>query len=278
MMVDTSVSDQRPGDWDHSSSKRFVDYYAENSKSQATIHRFTLVRDKTLGLLARLRPGSANEALRVADIGCGTGTQARLWAMLGHRVSGVDVNSSLVGIAKERAQVDGLEIDFEVGSATELPWPDASMSVVLLPELLEHVAEWQQCLDEAVRILEPGGVLYLSTTNFLCPFQDEFELPLYSWYPAVLKRRFERLAVTSRPELANHCKYPAVNWFSYYGLSSYLETRELRCFDRFEMIEASAAEGLRRYLLGAIRRLPPLRFLAQMATKGSVVFAVKKAE
>jgi 2-polyprenyl-3-methyl-5-hydroxy-6-metoxy-1,4-benzoquinol methylase len=55
------------------------------------------------------------------------------------------------------------------------------MDVCLLPELLEHVADWQSCLNEAARVLRPGGLLYLSTTNVLCPRQQEFNLPLYSF-------------------------------------------------------------------------------------------------
>ncbi len=62
--------------------------------------------------------------------------------------------------------------------------------------------------------MRPGGVLYLTTTSCLCPSQMEFRLPLYSWYPGFLKRRYERLAKTTRPELANFAIYPAVHWFS----------------------------------------------------------------
>ena len=88
------------------------------------------------------------------------------------------------------------------------------MDVALLPELLEHVANWQDCLNEAARIVKPGGLLYLSTTSWLCPMQQEFNLPLYSWYPGFLKRKYERLAVTTRPEIANHCKYPCLLYTS----------------------------------------------------------------
>ena len=50
----------------------------------------------------------------------------------------------------------------------------------------------------------------------------EFNLPLYSWYPDPLKRYCERLAVTTRPQVANFDKYPAVNWFSFYELRVFL--------------------------------------------------------
>jgi 2-polyprenyl-3-methyl-5-hydroxy-6-metoxy-1,4-benzoquinol methylase len=103
------------------------------------------------------------------------------------------------------------------------------MHVCLLPELLEHVVEWMACLKETARILRPGGVLFLSTTNKLCPSQQEFSLPLYSWYPRPLKRHFEKLAVTKRPELENFARYPAVNWFSFYSLRSELSRLGFDC-------------------------------------------------
>ena len=78
------------------------------------------------------------------------------------------------------------------------------------------------CVREAARVLKRGGVLYLSTTNVLCPVQEEFELPLYSGTRRPFKRRYQRLALTTRPELVNHARYPAVHWFSYYGLRDHL--------------------------------------------------------
>jgi 2-polyprenyl-6-hydroxyphenyl methylase/3-demethylubiquinone-9 3-methyltransferase len=194
---------------------------------------------------------------------------------MGHKVYGIDVNLALIEIARTRATEDGFAIEFDVGSATELPYPDASMDVALLPELLEHVADWQLCLREAMRILKPGGYLYVSTTNWLCPVQSEFNLPLYSWYPGFLKRRYEKLAVTTRPELANYCKYPAVNWFSYYSLSKFLTSQDFRCLDRFDMMDTEMSGTPVRLAVRLLRALPPLRFIGQLFTSGSIVFAIK---
>lgn len=273
MSTDFPVA-QSASSWDHSSDQSFLDYYEQQSLSPGTVQRFSIVRDKALRLLASRR-GATGHALQVADIGCGPGTQCRLWAKLGHHVHGLDVNAPLIELARRRAREDSLEIVFDVGSATDLPYPDSSMDVALLPELLEHVANWEGCLNEAVRILKPGGLLYLSTTNWLCPMQQEFSLPMYSWYPGFVKRKYERLAITTRPEIANHCKYPAVNWFSFYSLAKYLEERGFRCMDRFDMLETENKGALSKLAVTLIRSIPPLRFVGHVLTPSSIVFALK---
>jgi SAM-dependent methyltransferase len=145
-----------------------------------------------------------------------------------------------------------------------------------MPELLEHVVDWQSCLKECDRVLRPNGLLYLSTSNKLCPSQQEFDLPLYSWYPGFLKRRYERLAVTTRPELVNHATYPAVNWFSFYSLRTYLRNLGFDCMDRFDAA-ALHRSGVVKPVLAAIRHIPLLRFFGHVATPYTVLIAIKRA-
>ena len=258
--------------WDHGTHQDFYDYYAEASQSAAAQQRFRTIQTKLLRLAAL---AGMPARLEVADIGCGAGTQVRMWAELGHRVHGLDVNAPLIELAKQRTRDNGLEASYEVGTATSLPWADTSMDICLLPELLEHVKDWEACLKEAARVLRAGGLLYLSTTNVLCPVQEEFNLPLYSWYPAPLKRYCERLAVTTQPGIANHAKYPAVHWFSFYSLQRYLDPLGFRCLDRFDLIDAATKPLFARLVVCALRALPPARFLGHVATSSTFLVATK---
>jgi len=260
--------------WDHSSHEKFFEYYAKESQSPETLGRLRSIRDAVVRVWEERRQDST--PLEVADIGCGAGTQCLLWAELGHRVHGLDVNEPLLQLASERAASAGRVIDFQIGTAVELPWADTSMDICLTLELLEHVADWGKCLSECARILRPGGILVLTTTNFLCPIQQEFNLPLYSWYPGPLKRQVESLAKTSRPDLANYAKYPAVNWFSFYSLRALLRRDGFHCLDRFDVIDVSSKRGLARWVVTSIRRVPMLRWLAHLGTSGTMVFAVKE--
>jgi 2-polyprenyl-6-hydroxyphenyl methylase/3-demethylubiquinone-9 3-methyltransferase len=266
---------QKPGEakgWDHGSHADFYNYYAAESQSDSTRQRFLGIQAAVLRVAAQT---GLTGQFDVVDIGCGAGTQSRLWARLGHRVRGLDVNEPLIELARQRATSAGLDIPFEVGSATQLPWHDASFDVCLLPELLEHIADWQSCLKEATRVLRSGGLLYLSTTNFLCPIQEEFNLPAYSWYPGRVKRYYERLAVTTRPEIANHAKYPAVHWFSFYSLRDFLMPLGFRCLDRFDIIDLRSHTRLAQMVIRGVRAVGGVRFLAHVATPGTYLIAIK---
>lgn len=260
---------------DHSTDNvdPFVAYYARQSESEETLHRSRRVKS----LILRLRDlhGQPASDLSIADIGCNAGTQSLVWAADRHTVHGLDINASLLEIAKERFREEKLQGTFVLGSAVELPWSDQSMDVCLLPELLEHVPDWSRCLDEAARVLRPGGVVYISTTNSLCPRQMEFDLPFYSWYPGFLKRHYEKVSVTSRPELVNHAQYPAVNWFTPYKLKRYLSSIGMSAFDHFEISDPAEKGTLGRAALWTVLSIPPAKFAAHVITSYSIVLGIK---
>jgi ubiquinone/menaquinone biosynthesis C-methylase UbiE len=247
---------------------RFVQYYAQQSASEKTRQRFESTRRVTLALREELR--LSTQSLDVVDVGCGAGSQAMMWAESGHRAQGIDISAPLIDLARQRAQEAGLYARFAVGSADKLPLPDASVDIVLVSELLEHLAEWEPCVDEALRILRPGGVIYMSTTNWLCPVQQEFKLPGYSWYPRGLKKRCEEMAVTTHGHWVQFTSYPAVHWFSYYQLRDYLDSRGVTARDRFDSMDMGSSM-LRRAAVGAIRAASPLRFAAHVLTPYTMV-------
>jgi len=257
---------------DTGTHRQFYDYYARESANPATLQRFHNQKEILLGL-----HGHADGAvLRIADLGCGAGTGTAIWAQDGHAAFGLDINRPLVELAAGRARAQGLPARFAVGSAEQLPWPDASFDICLAPELLEHVPDWRQCVAEIARVLKPGGVVFFSTTNTLCPRQHEFRLPGYSWYPAPLKRRYEHQARSTRPELANYATYPAVNWFNFYNLRRSLRQYGFaEAWDRFDMARVRLPAGRKRALLSVICATPIGRFAGYCATNGTQIVARK---
>jgi 2-polyprenyl-6-hydroxyphenyl methylase/3-demethylubiquinone-9 3-methyltransferase len=254
-------------------NRHFVDYYAEQSASEQTRQRFARVQEIILKQRSEL--GLTTTALDVTDVGCGAGTQTMAWARNGHRARGVDISAPLIEIARKRAAEASLPAEFHVGSASKLPFENGSSDVVLASELLEHLTDWEASLNEALRVLRPGGVIYFSTTNRLCPIQQEFTLPLYSWYPASAKKYCERLAVTTHRHWVQYATFPAVHWFTFYQFRDYLDARGVSTRDRFDIMETKGSM-LRSAVVAAVRRSKSLRFLGHVLTPYTVVVGYKR--
>ncbi|NMI00540.1 class I SAM-dependent methyltransferase [Pseudonocardia acidicola] len=101
-------------------------------------------------VLAEVKPGA-----RLLDLGCGTGTFARLAADRGVQVAGLDTDRYAVAAAAERVP----EGEFRVGDAHDLAWPDAVFDVVAAVQLLAHVTNPLKVLREAARVAGPGGTV-----------------------------------------------------------------------------------------------------------------------
>ena len=263
-----------PACWDHTSHSEFVEYYADKSIHPKQLEHFRGLRNAILRVLQRY--DGSGKKYDVLDIGCNAGGQCSIWAEQEHRVHGLDVNEPLMELARKRANESGHRIDYRLGTATDLPWADSSMDVCIATELLEHVREWERCVDEFIRVLRPGGALLVTTTNKMCPRQCEFNLPFYSWYPKKLKQHYERLAVSTRPDLANNAKYPAVHWFSPYGLASEFRRKGLDPLDRFDIADTSRKNNWGKLAFRSIRAVPVLRFLAHGCFAGTTILGVKR--
>jgi 2-polyprenyl-6-hydroxyphenyl methylase/3-demethylubiquinone-9 3-methyltransferase len=79
--------------WDHSSHQHFLEYYAQESQSPETLQRFSVVQNAILRTAARV--GLGHGPFEVADIGCGAGTQCRMWARPAGIISMESISISL---------------------------------------------------------------------------------------------------------------------------------------------------------------------------------------
>jgi ubiquinone/menaquinone biosynthesis C-methylase UbiE len=118
------------------------------------------VRDRAIKRRVLARAAIAgNEQL--LDLGCGTGTLAVAVARTapGVRVTGLDADPAILTQARKKAAGAGLEIRFDQGMSTALPYADSSFDRVLSTLFFHHLPDdaKHQTAVELVRVLRPGG-------------------------------------------------------------------------------------------------------------------------
>ncbi|HEX5928289.1 MAG TPA: methyltransferase domain-containing protein [Solirubrobacterales bacterium] len=91
------------------------------------------------------------------DVATGSGNAAIAAARRGARVSGLDLVPELIEAARARAAGEGLEIEFVVGNAEELPFADGSFDRVSSVFGVMFAPRHQQGADELARVTRPGG-------------------------------------------------------------------------------------------------------------------------
>jgi SAM-dependent methyltransferase len=147
-------------------------------------------QDRRLDLIRRYAP---LEGARILDIGCGLGVYVRKFRDFSEHVYGIDVDPRR--LTEGARSTSGLML--AVGE--HLPYPDATFDVIVLNEVIEHVADDRRTIEEALRVLAPGGHIVIYAPNRLYPFEthgiylgDRFvfgNIPLINWLPNVLRNR-----------------------------------------------------------------------------------------
>jgi SAM-dependent methyltransferase len=107
----------------------------------------------------RLAPRCAGRD--ILEAGCGEGYGADLLADVATRVIGLDYDEQTVAHVRARYP----RIDMRHGNLAELPLPAGEVDVVVNFQVIEHLWDQAQFVNECHRVLRPGGALLMSTPN-----------------------------------------------------------------------------------------------------------------
>lgn len=137
---------------------------------------------------AELAGRSVERPLSVLEFACGSANDYRFFETYGIapylRYTGVDLNDKNIANAQRRHP----EVDFQVQSVLDLPFPDRSYDYVLAFDLFEHMSieAMEQAISEACRLADRGLLL---TFFFMSDRQDHKVRPIRSYYWNILSRR-----------------------------------------------------------------------------------------
>ena len=117
---------------------------------------------EAIGHLAlRLTP-----AIDIADLGAGEGLVSQLLAHRARQVWCIDNSARMVEVGTELAAKNGLaNLAYKLGDIEQVPLPDQSVDLAILSQALHHAQHPQTAVNEAHRILRPGGQLLVLDLN-----------------------------------------------------------------------------------------------------------------
>ncbi|NLI41092.1 MAG: methyltransferase domain-containing protein [Caldisericales bacterium] len=151
-------------------------YWDENARAWTDLSRlgYDICRDQfnTPGFVAMLPEVKGLEGL---DIGCGEGSNTRIFASLGASMIALDISPTFIGAAKAMEQEKPLGIKYVLGSALDLPFEDSSFDFCVATMSFMDIPGPEKALVEAFRVLKPGGFLQFSITH------PCFDTPVRFW-------------------------------------------------------------------------------------------------
>jgi len=105
-------------------------------------------------------PALLDSAWTVGDLGCGTGQVAAALAPFVAQVIAVDRSGEMLQAARRRLR-EHANVEVRRGELESLPVADAELDAATLILVLHHIAEPAAALQEAARVLRPGGRLLI---------------------------------------------------------------------------------------------------------------------
>ncbi len=151
------------------------DHWWDQSGPMAPLHSFTPIRiDYILRSVGRFFPACDSALVRplrpltgrtVLDVGCGGGLLAEPMVRLGATVTGIDITEPAINAAKKHAEQMRLAIDYRCITAEAMAATGAKFDIIYASEVIEHVAERQSFIKAIADMLNPNGVVIITTIN-----------------------------------------------------------------------------------------------------------------
>jgi len=127
-----------------------------------------------------------HEGEAVLDIGCGTGVDTLIAAILvgpKGRAVGIDMIPEMLDQAKNNLRETRLKnVTFQPASAENLPFPDESFDVVISNGVFNLIPDKVKALAEAFRVLRSNGRLMIADQVLTGNLPDDMKARVENWF------------------------------------------------------------------------------------------------
>ena len=130
--------------------------------------------------------GIINKGETVLDIGCGTGVDTFMAAMMAEptgKAVGIDLTPEMLERAETNRKIMDLKnVTFKKTSAEKLPFEDNSFDVVISNGVINLIPDKTAALNEAIRVLKPSGRLMVSDQILVSQLKMDLKDRIDSWF------------------------------------------------------------------------------------------------
>ena len=164
-------------------NRSYYDAFAERYDQGRDHGYHKLIDDQAAAIVRRY-----SDDRDVLEVGCGTGLILQRVAPHTRSARGVDLSPGMLEGARARG------LDVMEGSATALPFADASFDLAYSFKVLAHIPDWDACMREMVRVTRPGGLLIFDIYN-----RNSLRYLIKRlWGPRSTSTSFDEGAITTR--------------------------------------------------------------------------------
>ncbi|MEA2248740.1 MAG: hypothetical protein QOH46_3269 [Solirubrobacteraceae bacterium] len=175
--------------WDELCGTTMARSLGISDESPESLGRFDAAYLEFYPYLPGYLPARRGGVERVLEVGLGFGTVGQLLADRGFAYHGVDIASGPVAMMRRRLGYLGRDDgEAQVGSALELPYPDAHFDHYVSIGCLHHTGDVPTAVAEAHRVLRPGGTAMVMLYNARS-FRQVVQLPARELLARIKGRR-----------------------------------------------------------------------------------------
>ena len=143
------------------------------------------------------------KATDVLDVGCATGTASLALARRGLHAFALDASHAMLEEVQRKAKLESLHVACVLGDAEQMPFTDKQFDGVICMGVLHHLHDIEKGIEEQIRVLKKGGILFISEPFWHRPW---FSLPYHACVEALrwVLRAFKGKFLSTPERLLTH--------------------------------------------------------------------------
>lgn len=231
-----------------------VDKYIENHKN-IDMEKMKIVYNILLNRMSKFK--EVNSETKILEIGTGSGWFPILCYMDGLNCEGIEISPQLIEFANKLGSKYNAQLNINLKNVEE-NLGSQKYDIVIANSIFEHVEYWEKGINNVYNVLNPGGILFFTSTNKYSFKSGEYNFPFYGWFPNKF-RYWLRIKKQGNDIMKLGIDY---NQFTYRQLRQFFKKIGfLKVMDIIDLTEADDFNGLKKIIIKLCKHSPTFKSL-----------------